>query len=286
MGIWAKFGPPSRVSWVSTYEKSLAWSSGSSVTSMPGTRLPRWKATCSVSAKKLVGFAVSVSSPMGWTGRELLGHQLGRVQQVDPLERLLGVVLEGLDAQLPLGVGAGLDGVGQVATVEVRIESREELGLLPDEGVHALDRLPVELDQGRLAGLVHAPEGVHPEPLHRPVGPRDAPVGHVPDGVVLGLGVQGDEVPERVVRALCLGDLAVRMGLGRVDDIGKLDPVLDEEDGHVVADQVEGALVGVELGGEATGVPDGVRGPTGAEHRREADEDRRLLSLSQERGAH
>ena len=76
IGIWVKFGPPSRVSWVSTYEKSRAWSSGSLVTSMPGTRLPTWKATCSVSAKKFVGLCVSVSRPIGCTGASSSGTSL------------------------------------------------------------------------------------------------------------------------------------------------------------------------------------------------------------------
>ncbi len=50
-----------------------AASSGSSVTSIPGTRCPVWKATCSVSAKKFVGFAVSVRVPIGCTGASSSG---------------------------------------------------------------------------------------------------------------------------------------------------------------------------------------------------------------------
>ena len=104
-------------------------------------------------------------------------------------------------------------------------------------------------------------------------------VGHVPDRVVLGLGVQRDEVPERVVRALRLRDLPVRVRLAGVDDVGELDAVLDEEDRDVVADQVEGALVGVELRREAAGVADRVGRAARAQHGGEADEDRGLLAL-------
>ena len=43
--------------------------------------------------------------------RELLGHELGRVEQVDALEGLVGGVREDLDAELPLREGAGLDRV-------------------------------------------------------------------------------------------------------------------------------------------------------------------------------
>ena len=90
--------------------------------------------------------------------------------------------------------------------------------------------------------------------------------------VVGGLGVQRDEVPERVVRRLRLRDLPVRVRLGGVDDVGELDAVLDEEHRHVVADQVEVALVGVELHREAAGVAHGVGRPARAEHGREPDE--------------
>ena len=102
---------------------------------------------------------------------------------------------------------------------------------------------------------------------------------------MLRLGVQGDEVPERVVGRLRLGDLAVRVGLGRVDHVGELDAVLDEEHGDVVADEVEGALVGVELHGEPPGVAHGVRGSPGPEHGGEPDEHGGLDLGGEEAGA-
>ena len=94
-----------------------------------------------------------------------------------------------------------------------------------------------------------------------------------------GLGVQRDEVPERVVGGLRLRDLPVRMRLGGVDDVGELDAVLDEEHRDVVADEVEVALVGVELRREPAGVAHGVGRPARAQHGREADEHRRLDAL-------
>ena len=51
------------------------------------------------------------------------------------------------------------------------------------------------------------------------------------------LGVQRDEVPEGVVRRPGLRDLPVE-GLGGVDDVRELEPVLDEEH-RDVADQIE-----------------------------------------------
>ncbi len=142
----------------------------------------------------------------------------------------------------------------------------------------------MELHQRGLPGGVREPEGVDPEALHHPVGPRDAAVAHEPQGVVLGLGVQGDEVPEGVVRALGLGDLPIGMGLGGVDDVGELDAVLDEEHRDVVGDQVEGSLVGVELRGEAAGVAGGVHRAAGADDGGEAGEHLGALPLGEESG--
>ncbi len=122
-----------------------------------------------------------------------------------------------------------------------------------------------------------------PEALHHPVGARDAPVGHVPDGVVGRLGVQRDEVPERVVRALRLRDLPVRMRLARVNDVGELDRVLDEEHRDVVAHQVEDTLAGVELRRKTAGVPHRVGRAPRPQHRGEPHEHRRLHPLGQER---
>ena len=102
---------------------------------------------------------------------ELLRHQLGGVEQVDALEGLVGGVLEGLDAELPLRVGAALDRVVQVAPVEVGVHAPEQLCLLPGQRVHAEPRLPVELDQGGVALGGHETERVHPEALHVPVRP-------------------------------------------------------------------------------------------------------------------
>ena len=125
-------------------------------------------------------------------------------------------------------------------------------------------------------GLVDEAEGVDAEALHRPVRAGDGPVGHHPHEHVGRLGLQRDEVPERVVGGLGLGDLPVGLGLGGVDDVGELDPVLDEEDGDVVADQVPDALVRVELDGESPHVTGGVGRSPGAGDGREPHEHRRL----------
>ena len=73
----------------------------------------------------------------GLPGASSSGDQLGRVEQVDALEGLLLGVREGLDPQLPLGVQAGLDRVGEVASMEVGVPAGGKLSLLPDQRVDA-----------------------------------------------------------------------------------------------------------------------------------------------------
>jgi len=53
--------------------------------------------------------------------------------------------------------------------------------------------------------------------------------------------------------ARSLRNLMVRLGLDCVDEVGEFHRILDEEDGHVVADQVPIALV--DCGNEAPGAP-------------------------------
>ena len=92
------------------------------------------------------------------------------------------------------------------------------------------------------------------------------------------LGHQRDEVPERVVRARGLRHGVMRLRLHRVDEVGELHRVLDEEDGDVVADEVPVALVGVELDREAAHVARRVGRAALAGDRREAHEHRRPLA--------
>ena len=79
-----------------------------------------------------------------------------------------------------------------------------------------------------------------------------------------------------------LGIAAVGLHLHRMDEIGKLDRILDEEDGNVVADEVEIALVGVELDREAAHIAGHVSRPGAAGDGREPREDFRFLAFLRE----
>ncbi|MCY1333938.1 hypothetical protein D9M69_196790 [compost metagenome] len=234
--------------------------------------------------EEVVGVAVQHHAPHHPHRHQFLGDQLGRVEQVEA-EAQLVLFLHHLQAQLPFRVVAALDVLPQAATVEVRVLAGELLRLVPDQRADARLRPPVELHQARLALVVDQPEAVHAEPLHGAEAHRDGAVGHGPEHHVRRLRRQRDEVPEGVVGRGAGGDLVVRLGFHRVDEVGELDGVLDEEHRHVVADQVEVALVGIELHREAAHVAHRVGGTARPLHRGEAHEHRRALArLAEEVG--
>src|SRR5437762_12836311 len=61
------------------------------------------------------------------------------------------------------------------------------------------------------------------------------------------LSGQRNEVPEIVMRGLRLRKAAIRLLFGGVDDVGKLDRVLNKENGDIVTHEVPVALLGIEL---------------------------------------
>ena len=211
----------------------------------------------------------------------LLGDDLGGVEHVE-VEAVGEVLVEQLQAQLPLGIVAHLDRVPEIAAMEVGIGAVDLHRLVPDHRLHALLGLPVELDEGRLAVGIDQPEGMDAEAFHEAERARDRAVRHDPHDHVHALGRQRDEVPEIVVRRLRLREAAVRLLLGGVDQVGELDRILDEEDRDVVADQVPVAFLGVELDREAAHVAREVRRALAAGDGREADEDLGLLALALE----
>ena len=74
----------------------------------------------------------------------------------------------------------------------------------------------------------------------------------------------------------CLWIATIRLHLHSVDEIGKLDGVLDEENRNVVANQIPVALTGVEFHREATHVARRVDRPGAAGDRGELSKHRSL----------
>ena len=114
---------------------------------------------------------------------------------------------------------------------------------IPDHRLRSQRRAPVEFDEGRVSLGIDKAEGMDAEAFHHAVAARDGAVRHDPHDHVKALGRQRNEVPESVMRGLGLRKFAIRLGFGRVNEIGELDRVLDEEDRDVVADEIEVAFL-------------------------------------------
>lgn len=80
------------------------------------------------------------------------------------------------------------------------------------------------------------------------------------------------------MRGLRLWKGAIRFLLGGMDEIRKLDRILNEEDGNVVADKVPVSLHGVELHGKTAHIPRKIGRPFVAGDGREPHEGRGLLT--------
>ncbi len=208
--------------------------------------------------EEVVDAAVKHEAAHAADGNLLLGDDFGGVKHIE-VELIGEVLIKKLQAQFPLGESAGLDGIPQVAAMVIRVRAVDLDCLVPEYGLEPELRLPMELHKGRFPLRVDEPEGVNAEAFHEAERARDRTVGHGPHDHVHAFRGQRYKIPEIVVRRCRLGKSPVGLLLGRVNEIRKLDGVLNEEDGDVVANDVPVALFGVELHREAANVAGKVR---------------------------
>lgn len=135
----------------------------------------------------------------------------------------------------------------------------------------------MEFDEAGFTFGIDQAESVDTKALHGAQAFRDRAVGHGPQHHVCRFRHQRDEVPEGVVRRAASRDFVVRFRFYRVHEVGKLDRVLNKEDRHVVAHQVEVAFAGVELDRKTTHIAHGIARATWPLNRRETHENRRFL---------
>uniref|UniRef100_A0A804P5F6 Uncharacterized protein n=1 Tax=Zea mays TaxID=4577 RepID=A0A804P5F6_MAIZE len=248
----------------------------------PWHHQPRAERQLLVLVEEVVHVPVQHQPPHGAERQQVLRPRLGVVQRVEVV-LLLRVRLHHLHVQRPLREAPRRDGVVQVLRRVAVVPSPDQRRLLVrQDAPHAARRLPVELDVLRLPRRAHERVRVHAEPFHVAVVGRHAHVVEEEEEGVQALG----EVRQEVEHPPVLLHVRPRVGLERVDHVGELDAVADEEDGEVVAQQVPVALAGVELHGEPARVADRLRGPPLVDHRREAhDHGRPHAGRAQEVGA-
>ena len=115
--------------------------------------------------KKVVWVAVEHHAANDLYRHQFLGDELGGVQDVKA--ELVGLLLaEDLHAQLPFWEGTSLDPFPQISAVEVRVGAGNFHGFVPHQRLRAVFGLPMELDERRLACLIHQAKGVHAKALH------------------------------------------------------------------------------------------------------------------------
>lgn len=117
-------------------------------------------------------------------------------------------------------------------------------------------------------------EGVRGVPIQMSESLRSSTVGHEDSDLVKGLRSVGPEIELHVG---IVGSLN-RARLLRVDEVGELNGVLNEEDGGVVSDHVVVALLSVELNSEPTGISDGIRSTSLTSNSGETEEARSALT--------
>ena len=162
--------------------------------------------------------------------------------------------------------------------MKIRVSTGDLDGFFPYQRVRAEFGLPVKLDQHRLTRLVNKAESVDAEALHHPIAARNRTVRHLPHQHVGRFGHERDEVPEGVVRTGGLRHLVVWFRLDRMNQIRKLDGVLNEEHRDIVSHQVPIAFVGIELDRKAANIACRILGATLSRDSRKADEHRRHLA--------
>jgi hypothetical protein len=114
--------------------------------------------------EEVVGIAIEDEPADRHQRHQFLGNDFGGVEHIEA--ELLGLLLgEDLQAQFPLGVLTGFDGLPQVASVEIGVGAADLHGLVPHQRVGAQRGPPMELDEHRFTVCIDEPESVHAEAL-------------------------------------------------------------------------------------------------------------------------
>ena len=209
----------------------------------------------------------------------LLRDRLRQVERVEAVGLRI-LVRHDLDRQSPGRELATLNGVEQVATVEVSILTSKLRSFLVRHVLNTLIGVEVVDNPELLASLVHPHVGERGVAVHVTPGAGQAAVTHEVRNLVSRLGGEGPEVPLHVVRT----QARVGHALLRVNEVRELHGIANKEDRRIVADHVEVALFGVELQGKAAYIAPGVRGAKLASNRRETGQHLGLLARLEEVG--
>ena len=206
---------------------------------------------------------------------------LRQVERVVPVLVRIGLRHD-LHADAPARIVARLDRVEQVALVGFAVAADHIVRLDVGPVLDALHRLEVELHPEALAVLVPERIGVRAVAVDVAIALRQAAIRHQDRHLVQAFGRERPEVPHRGGRA----QIGLRVAFLRVDEVGELHGIADEEHRRVVADHVPVPVLGVEAQGEAAHVALRIRRAALTGDRREPQEGLALVAdLAEDLGA-
>lgn len=170
---------------------------------------------------------------------QILRNDLGWVENVETKGQLI-LLVDDLNTEFPLWEIASLNRIEEILSVEIGVLSGHGLSFLPDKGSLSLERLEMELDEFRLAVIRHETEGVYTKAIHVAERTWNSVSRHGPHQRMHGARLLAEEIPGGIMSCSGLRNFTVLLGLDSVNQIGKLDGILDEEDGNVVSNDIYG----------------------------------------------
>ncbi len=218
-------------------------------------------------------FRVAVELQHADLDRRVVGMRpdLGQVERV--VGRLLHVELRhDLHLNRPARESPVLDRVEQCLLIALAGLADDRFAFLVREELVALLGLEVELDPVAFARVVPEGIGVRAVAVHMHRRLREAAVGHQDRHLMQAFRRQGPVVPHGSGGT----QIGLRMTLLRVDEVGELVGIANEEDRRIVADEVPVAFPGVEFKRETADVALVVGGALFAGNGREAGQHRRF----------
>src|ERR1039458_6070630 len=128
-------------------------------------------------SKEIVRPAIQHHAADHFQRHQLFRDKLRRVQMIER-EAVRLLLREKLNREFPLGEIAGCDGLEHIAAMEVLIGAANLDGLIPNGGLQAELRTPVEFDESRFPFLVNQPETMYAKAFDHAQRTRQSAVRH------------------------------------------------------------------------------------------------------------
>lgn len=184
-----------------------------------------------------------------------------------------------LNEETPLRIVPGSDGVIEILSSMAVVGSTDLDSFLIEEAFNPTRRFPVELHIVSFSGSVDKHVSVDTKAIHVPVVLWDTEIIKEEREHVETLRVVREEVQYPPV----LLNVGFGIRFQGVDHVGELHAVADEEDGEVVANEIEVAFSGVELDGKTTRISESLGAATLVDDGGETNNDGSLDTGSSEK---